>query len=388
MGVLSNITDEYFGDKKREEDVVFRYNIDEKCPPKNELEPETVVFLRGLAEHRLFLDKSLSFQINDLQRHTRLILSGRWIDRYEFPPNDEQEKEIEELDNLIKSIEERLGQSHREDQKLEELLNVCKRQQKELEKALGSTDARPYLGMYYYDDDECVITLFVDVIESITIGLDEMMLLMGEVLLHEYFHSFYHHVGVGAKDILRCMEEPMAEYGSLVVLDSVASSNSRIASTAKEALEYSKDFIEKKQSCIGRIAAYGFGAYLYEFHKDDYQSLIANYANVSLLLDKQSNIALEYKYMLYPEYPAPWNEDVAYKKLKALLNVDGVRPSRKDTNMAKRTFQIEHAVTTTSFYSVESVSREEAESLFMLGKVKKEWEDKNENLDISKMEED
>ena len=298
------------------------------------------------------------------------------------------EKEIEELDNLIKSIEERLGQSHREDQKLEELLNVCKRQQKELEKALGSTDARPYLGMYYYDDDECVITLFVDVIESITIGLDEMMLLMGEVLLHEYFHSFYHHVGVGAKDILRCMEEPMAEYGSLVVLDSVASSNSRIASTAKEALEYSKDFIEKKQSCIGRIAAYGFGAYLYEFHKDDYQSLIANYANVSLLLDKQSNIALEYKYMLYPEYPAPWNEDVAYKKLKALLNVDGVRPSRKDTNMAKRTFQIEHAVTTTSFYSVEAVSREEAESLFMLGKVKKEWEDKNENLDISKMEED
>ena len=388
MGVLSNITDEYFGDKKREEDEVFRYNIDEKCPPKNELEPETVVFLRGLAEHRLFLDKSLSFQINDLQRHTRLILSGRWIDRYEFPPNDEQEKEIEELDNLIKSIEERLGQSHREDQKLEELLNVCKRQQKELEKALGSTDARPYLGMYYYDDDECVITLFVDVIESITIGLDEMMLLMGEVLLHEYFHSFYHHVGVGAKDILRCMEEPMAEYGSLVVLDSVASSNSRIASTAKEALEYSKDFIEKKQSCIGRIAAYGFGAYLYEFHKDDYQSLIANYANVSLLLDKQSNIALEYKYMLYPEYPAPWNEDVAYKKLKALLNVDGVRPSRKDTNMAKRTFQIEHAVTTTSFYSVEAVSREEAESLFMLGKVKKEWEDKNENLDISKMEED
>lgn len=341
-----------------------------------------------MAEHRLFLDKSLSFQINDLQRHTRLILSGRWIDRYEFPPNDEQEKEIEELDNLIKSIEERLGQSHREDQKLEELLNVCKRQQKELEKALGSTDARPYLGMYYYDDDECVITLFVDVIESITIGLDEMMLLMGEVLLHEYFHSFYHHVGVGAKDILRCMEEPMAEYGSLVVLDSVASSNSRIASMAKEALEYSKDFIEKKQSCIGRIAAYGFGAYLYEFHKDDYQSLIANYANVSLLLDKQSNIALEYKYMLYPEYPAPWNEDVAYKKLKALLNVDGVRPSRKDTNMAKRTFQIEHAVTTTSFYSVEAVSREEAESLFMLGKVKKEWEDKNENLDISKMEED
>ena len=66
MGVLKNLTNEYFGEKVRDEDVVFRYNIDEKCPPKNELEPEAVVFLRGLAEHRLFLDKSLSFQINDL----------------------------------------------------------------------------------------------------------------------------------------------------------------------------------------------------------------------------------------------------------------------------------------------------------------------------------
>ena len=83
---------------------------------------------------------------------------------------------------------------------------------------------------------------------------------------------------------------------------------------------------------------------------------------------------------------APWDVGVAFKKLKALLNVDGVRLSRKDTN--KRAFQIEHAVTITSFYSVEAASREEAEFLFLEGKVKKEWEDKVEDLDISKMDED
>lgn len=386
MEELKNLTDEDFADKIREEDVVFKYEIDEKCPPKYELEPETEAFLRGLAEHRLFLDKSLSFQVNELQRHTRLILSGRRMDRHEFPPLDEQKKEIEELDTLIKSLEDGLGQSHREDQKLEGLINVCKEQRKELEKALGSTEARPYLGMYYYNDDECVITLFVDVIESITFGLDQMKLLLGQVMLHEYFHSFYHHVGVGTNDILRCLEEPMAEYGSLMVLDSVASSNSKIASTAKEALDCAIKFVEKKQSCTGHISANGFGAYLYDNHKNDYRCLIAQYANASLLLDKQSNIALEYKYLLYPEYPAPWDVDVAFKKLKALLNVDGVRLSRKDMN--KRTFQIEHAVTITSFYSVEAASREEAEFLFLEGKVKKEWEDKVEDLDISKMDED
>lgn len=43
------MTDEYFGEKVRDEEVVFRYEIDEKCPPKYELEPETEAFLRGLA---------------------------------------------------------------------------------------------------------------------------------------------------------------------------------------------------------------------------------------------------------------------------------------------------------------------------------------------------
>ena len=94
MEELKNLTDEDFADKIREEDVVFKYEIDEKCPPKYELEPETEAFLRGLAEHRLFLDKSLSFQINDLQRHTRLMLSGKWIDRFEFPPTDQLKEEI------------------------------------------------------------------------------------------------------------------------------------------------------------------------------------------------------------------------------------------------------------------------------------------------------
>ena len=30
MGVLKNLTEEYFGDKVREEDVIFSYDIDEK----------------------------------------------------------------------------------------------------------------------------------------------------------------------------------------------------------------------------------------------------------------------------------------------------------------------------------------------------------------------
>jgi hypothetical protein len=322
MGVLKDLTDEYFGNRVREEDEVFRYSIDEKRPPSYELEPETEAFLRELAEHRLFLDKSLSFQINDLQRHTKLVLSGRKIRRFEYPNIDGLKFEIEQLDMLIKNLEDSLlirGDGVQDGKELEAMLAFCKKQRNELEKAFDSREARPLLGLYTDNGDESVVTLFVDVIESITAGLDEMKLLLGQVMLHEYFHSFYYHVGVGVQRPMRHMEEPMAEYGSLMVLDSVASSNSRIASTAKEALEYSKDFIEKKQSCIGRTAAYGFGAYLYNKHKDDYRRLIAKYANMSQLLNILCPYALEYKYLLYPKYPAPQLEDIAFKKMNEFL---------------------------------------------------------------------
>ena len=200
------------------------------------------------------------------------------------------------------------------------MLAFCKEQRKELEKAFDRREMKPLLGLYTDNGDESVVTLFVDVIEFITAGLDEMKLLLGQVMLHEYFHSFYYHVGVGVQRPMRHMEDPIAEYGSLMVLDSVASSNSRIASTAKEALEYSKDFIEKKQSCIGRTAVYGFGAYLYNKHKDDYRRLIAKYANMSQLLNIQCPYALEYKYLLYPKYPAPQLEETAFEKLKKLMD--------------------------------------------------------------------
>ena len=73
MGVLSNLTEEYFGNKMRKEDVIFRYSIDENFPPEHTLTQDEETFLQGLAKYKLFLDKSLFFQIEDLQRHTKLV---------------------------------------------------------------------------------------------------------------------------------------------------------------------------------------------------------------------------------------------------------------------------------------------------------------------------
>lgn len=328
MGVLSNITAEYFGDKVREEDVVFRYSIDTDNPPKHTLTPEEEAFLQGLARYKLFLDKSLFFQIEDLQRHTELVLSGERREHWVFPDQVEVERELAELDGMIENFEEKLERGEMTPEEIgiqKELLGIWKEQRKELNKALGNTKTEPYLGLYFNNGGESKVTLYLDTIESRAKEPYETMLLMGQVLLHEYFHSFFFHVGVGVRYPMKCVEEPMAEYGSLIVLDRVASSKGRIASIAKDALQYAIKFIEKKQLCIGETAAYGFGAYLYYRHRDDFQNLIAKYANASRMMDNCSKESLEYKYLLYPKYPAPWIEGVAFKKLKELLKIVVVR---------------------------------------------------------------
>lgn len=110
MGVLSNLTEEYFGNKVRKEDVSFRYDIDNDNPPEHTLTPDEEVFFQGLAKYKLFLDKSLYFQIEDLQRHTKLVLSrndGRYI-RPEFPDKAKLEREIAELEKMIQDVTDKL----------------------------------------------------------------------------------------------------------------------------------------------------------------------------------------------------------------------------------------------------------------------------------------
>lgn len=323
MGVLSNITEEYFGNKVRKEDMVFRYSIDEYYPPEHKLTPDEEAFLQGLARHKLYLDKSLYFQIEDLQRHTELVISGKQLDYHMFPNRDELRREIVELEGLIKNLEEKLGRGEilPEDRpKSEELLNIWKEQRNELNKAFDSDESKQYVGLYFDNGDESKVVLLVDTIERYAKGPYETMLLMGQVMLLEYFRSFYNHVGVGTRHSLSCAESSMAEFGSLMVLKSVASSGKQIAPIAKDSLKYSLDYIERKQLCIGLIVANGLGAYLYNFHRKDFQKLIARYANVSRLLDNSCQEVLEFKYMLYPKYPAPWQEDIAFEKLKRLMD--------------------------------------------------------------------
>ncbi len=298
---------------------LIRYSIDTDHPTRD-LTKEEKVFMTGLAGYTMFLDKSLFFQINDLQRHTELVLSGK-CPRDRFLDHDETERDLSTVETLMKAYEGKLeqGELTQEDSMLLDLLRTQHKVLQELSaNPVYDKKSQDCLGEYRNMGDKSKVVLYVDAIEEVAKKNPyNTMLLMGQVLLHEYFHSFSFHAGDGTLTPIKCLEELMVEYGSLVLLDSVASTEASIAKDAGNALRYALEKVKKKQSCLGTSAAYCFGAYLYEKHREEYRNLIAEYVNVSCCMDDCEISWLEFKYMLYPKYPAsPTVEEFVYGKLK------------------------------------------------------------------------
>ena len=281
--------------------MAIEYSLDEKFTPRD-LTPAEKTFLNALSGYTMTLDHSLFFQIADLQRHTKLEFSmnGGRFKRSEFPEHEELEKELTELSKMLDGFRDKLW-----DDKLPEenwdLYEMWEegwvRQNEMLEKSSNNpmkSEDSILMGAYYYRGRESKVVLYVDAIEERAKNDPyDTMLLMGQVILHEYFHSFHFHVGTGKGKPLRCIEEPMAEYGSLVMLDRVASSESPIAKDAEKALKYELERVKTKRQPTVEAAAYEFGAYLYENHRKEASNLIAQYANVSCLMGNSCKEVIE-----------------------------------------------------------------------------------------------
>jgi hypothetical protein len=127
----------------------------------------------------------------------------------------------------------------------------------------------------------------------------------------------------------------------------VASSGLPITTEASKTLAYTYNIVKGKQKCKGHTAAYGFGAYLYDNHKGDYRELIAEYANVSRLLDAHGRRTLEYKYMVYPSYPDSHFEKFTYDKMRCLLST-GIKSAKGIKTLTKKVSKVAPVITHTS----------------------------------------
>lgn len=296
MGALTNMTAEPYNDRAGGECMVMKYSLDEKFTPRD-LTPEEKTFLNALVTYTMPLEKSLFFQIADLQRHTKLEFSmnGGRFKGSGSPGRDVSENELTELAKMLEDFREKLLDDRLPEENWdlyeiweEEWVRQNEKQKKLLDNPRKSVGSTP-MGEYYNRGSESKVVLFVDVIEKCAKHNPyDTMLLMGMVLLHEYFHSFHFHAGTGASDPPKCFEESMADYGSLVMLDRVASSGLPIAKDAENALKYALGFVKSKQQRTGDIDCYGFGTCLYENHREEASNLIALYANVSCLMDDKT----------------------------------------------------------------------------------------------------
>lgn len=138
----------------------------------------------------------------------------------------------------------------------------------------------PLLGEYL--PDERKIILYIKNIEKcIKNGTDvKKSELFNTVRLHEMFHAYFHYVTEQKKcnyNYIFEIEEAMAEFCSLVCLEDLSVKDPIYR--WKDYFVYAKKDIEEKQNEVGNLAAYGFGAYLFENLKENKQrsELINNY---------------------------------------------------------------------------------------------------------------
>lgn len=153
----------------------------------------------------------------------------------------------------------------------------------------------PVLGEY--DPIKKEIIMYIKNIEKrIEDGTDvKYSELFNIVLLHEMFHAYFHYVterGKCSYNYIFEIEEAMAEFCSLVCLEDLSFKDYK----GEDVFDFAKKNIEEKQNEVGELAAYGFGAYLFDKLKlnEKRYELINNYIQKLGNIDEDDEDVKEY----------------------------------------------------------------------------------------------
>lgn len=113
--------------------------------------------------------------------------------------------------------------------------------------------------------------------------------------IHEKFHAYFHFVTEQSihrdkkYNYIFEIEEAMAEFCSLIFL-------SELSDVFKGVFDIAKEMVEDKQNEVGDLAAYGFGAYLYDnLNEDERFELINNYIKKLGNINEEDDKVKEYK---------------------------------------------------------------------------------------------
>ena len=122
--------------------------------------------------------------------------------------------------------------------------------------------------------------------------------------IHELFHAYFHYVTEQKQtdyNYIREIEEAMTEFSTLVFL---RVKEEMYGGKWSEILEWTKEFIRKKQEAVGILPAYGFGHYLFDnIPEKEAFVWINKYAERLGFIDEEDELVKQYKQMVCPSYP-------------------------------------------------------------------------------------
>ena len=119
--------------------------------------------------------------------------------------------------------------------------------------------------------------------------------------VHEMFHAWNFFACEKKERTVREIDEAMVEFTTLYFLKQISEKHPEFESI----LEWAEESIRKKQTALGRVAAYGYGYYLYSLSKTNKKAirLLEHYPYKSGVIDDGAKLVEKAKKELCPLYP-------------------------------------------------------------------------------------
>lgn len=198
----------------------------------------------------------------------------------------------------------------------EENSQFCIEEKKSSEKALNKLRSLVFVEGYYLDS-YLIKGLFGTTDKSVTLYMENMSKInrledVVFVYVHEMFHAYYSLCRGQGGQYVREIEECMAEFGMLSFLEKIKENNNDFNTV----FDCAKKEVERKRYCIGDLAAYGFGKYVFDYC-DCKKDWISAYSQRSGEFDKKMSDVCKYVDSVYPFYPI--NEYGCFKLLAQIL---------------------------------------------------------------------
>ncbi len=147
--------------------------------------------------------------------------------------------------------------------------------------------------------------------------------------IHELYHAWNYFCCDRTPRAIPEIDEAMVEYATLLLLDILTSSSYFVRwYYQRNFFDFYLQEVKRKQESIGLLAAYGFGAYLFETDDKDHSVLLA-YPTLSGLLSMNNNDVKAAVSLLNPLYPYGKEEETKQHIITALVPAINTQPNVK-----------------------------------------------------------